>query len=266
MNTSNPLQATAQDLHELFAMKHGRSETAGWAPRRRVAFGYYPPADHYEVLVNKLATAETDWIDVGGGDALFPYNQALAQLLSDRAHRLVGVDPSDNIDNNRFVQERAKCLIEDYQTDDRFDLATLRMVVEHIADPRSAVQSLNRLLRPGGMVVVFTVSRWSPVSVVSHLLPFRLHYPIKKFFWGGQEEDTFPTVYKMNTRRQLESLFHRSGFKERYFAYLDDLSVFRHFKFLNYLELVTWRVLKWCRLRYPENCLLAVYEKTEDVA
>jgi SAM-dependent methyltransferase len=175
----------------------------------------------------------------------------------------VGVDPSENIFNNRFVRERAKCLIEDYQTDDRFDLATLRMVVEHIENPQLTVQTLSRLLRPGGMVVIFTVNRWSPVTVVSHLLPFWLHHPIKKFFWGGEERDTFPTVYKMNTRRQLATLFRDCGFKERYFAYLDDLSVFRHFKLLNYLELVTWRVLKWCRLRYPENCLLAVYEKTE---
>ena len=101
------------------------------------------------------------------------------------------------------------------------------------------------------------------VTVISRLLPFKLHYPIKKLFWGGEEKDTFPTVYKMNTRWRLRKVFGECGFKERYFAYLDDLSVFGGVKFLNYVELLMWRVLGRLRLRYPENCLLGVYEKIE---
>ena len=31
---------------------------------------------------------------------------------------------------------------------------------------------------------------------------------------------------------------------------------------LNYVELAVWRILHCLRIRYPENCLLGVYEKT----
>ncbi len=268
MSSSNndPLQLTAQTLQQLFFLKYGECEKTGWSPRRRLRFGYYQPADYYEALVNKLVTSETDWIDVGGGGALFPHNRPLSELLSKRARRLVVVDPSDNIDGNPFARERAKCLIEQYQTNDQFDLVTLRMVAEHITDPPSVLQKLNRLLRHDGMVVIFTVNRWAPVTIISQLLPFWLHHDIKWLFWCDKEEDTFPTVYKMNTRRQLGILFVECGFVERYFAYLDDLSVFGRFKLLNYIELLMWRALKGLRLPYPENCLLGVYQKTKEVA
>lgn len=268
MNASNigPFEVTSDDLQKLFLLKYGDPKGTGWSPRRRLQFGYYRPSDCYEALVSKLVTTETDWIDVGGGSALFPENPPLSQQLAARARRVVVVDPSDTIDANPFPHERAKCLIEQYQTNDQFDLATLRMVAEHIANPSSVAKTLNRILRHDGIVVIFTVNRWSPVTVISHLLPFWSHYPIKKMFWGGDEEDTFPTVYKMNTRKTLLRLFRKYGFEECQFRYLDDLSVFGRFKHLNYVELFIWRLLKRVRLRYPENCLLGVYQKTKDVA
>lgn len=259
--SDNALHIEEQQLLDLFWLKHGTAETTGWAPRRRLRFGYYQPSEYYEALISHLVTSETDWLDVGGGQALFPDSLPLSKLLAERCRRLVGVDPSDNIDANPFLHERVKCPIEAYQTDDRFDLATFRMVAEHISNPSSVVETLSRLLRPGGLVVVFTVNRWSPVTVVSALLPFRLHHPIKRLLWDGDKKDTFPTLYRMNTRRQLRTLFSDHGFEERYFDYLDDLSAFSRSKLLNYVELLTWRIVKRLRLHYPENCLLGVYQK-----
>ena len=170
-----PARIAPEDLRQLFRLKYGDPATTGWSPRRRFEFGYYQPADYYEALVEKLVTAETDWIDIGGGGALFPDNHPLSKLLSERARRLVAVDPSDNLDSNPYPQERAKCMIEEYQTSAQFDLATFRMVAEHITNPASVVNTLNRLLRPHGLVVIFTVNRFSPVTMVSSLYHFRSH-------------------------------------------------------------------------------------------
>ncbi|NNF66229.1 MAG: methyltransferase domain-containing protein, partial [Gammaproteobacteria bacterium] len=159
------------------------------------------------------------------------------------------------------LHDHAKVMIEDFDTDERFDLATLRMVAEHIADPPAVAKALSRLLLPGGRVIIFTVNRWSPITLISQAVPFSLHYPIKKFFWGGEEEDTFPVEYKMNTRKALQNLFAENGFVEESFAYLDDLSVFGHFKLMGYVELSLWRLINKLGLRYPENCLLGVYKK-----
>jgi len=98
----------------------------------------------------------------------------------------------------------------------------------------------------------------------SRIIPFRWHYPIKKLLWGGEEADTFPVEYKMNTRRKLSVTLGSAGFKEVAFEHLDDLALFGNFRFLNLLELILWKGFRWLRWTYPENCLLAVYQKTDD--
>jgi 2-polyprenyl-3-methyl-5-hydroxy-6-metoxy-1,4-benzoquinol methylase len=97
------------------------------------------------------------------------------------------VDPSDNVFDNPYTREKHKRFIEEYESPAPFDLATLRMVAEHVTDPDAVVAALARLVKPGGRAVIFTVDLWSPITAVSRLVPFDLHYPVKKFLWGGEE-------------------------------------------------------------------------------
>ncbi|HET7042646.1 MAG TPA: hypothetical protein VFI13_11525, partial [Gemmatimonadales bacterium] len=113
-------------------------------------------------------------------------------------------------------------------------------------------------------VVVLTVNLYSPVTLVSRMLPFAAHHPVKRFFWGCEEEDTFPTTYRMNTRRVLRRLFEGAGFDERRFLRLDDLCVFGSFKLMGRLELLLWKGLRRVGLRYPENRLLGIYERRSE--
>lgn len=254
------------ELETLFRQKHGNPETTGWGPKRRFGFGYYNPADVYESLVSKLVFPGCTWLDVGGGDAIFPENAELARQLAQRAGRLVAVDPSDNVQQNPYAQEKVQSFLEEYHTNERFDLATMRMVVEHVGRPESFLKALSGLLKPGGLAVVFTVNFWTPVSLCSAALPFGSHHGLKRLFWGSEEKDTFPVEYRMNTRGALRSLFHTAGFDEVQFAKLDDLSVFGQFKRLNYLELLAWTAFRSVGLHYPENCLLGVYRRRTAVS
>lgn len=256
---------SAAELEALFRQKHGDPAAVGWAPRRRFRFGYYLPADVYEAVVRKLVAPGCAWLDVGGGHDIFPDNPGLARELAARSDRVTAVDPSENVLRNEFVHARVPSLLEDYRPDPSeaaFDLATVRMVVEHVTFPEAFVAALGRLVKPGGVVVVYTVNRWSPVPLLSWAIPFRLHHAIKRQFWGGDEEDTFPVRYRMNTRRRLRRLFRDAGFVERASVKLDDLSVFGRFRWLNYLELLAWRGTRSVGLAYPENCLLGVYQRT----
>lgn len=250
-----------RELEELFLQKYGRPEEVGWAPRRNWQFGYYLPADFYEALVAKAVFNGCAWIDIGGGRSIFPQNPELVRALVARCSVVVAVDPSANVHQNAYVHQRVQCLIEEYHTEQQFDLATLRMVAEHVVEPVKVVQALSRLLRPGGIAIVFTVNVKSPLTLISRLTPFSLHHPIKKFFWGADEADTFPVQYKMNSRKTLSRLFGQGGFREIVFAHLDDLSTWGRFKYLNYMELWCWYVCRKLRLHYPENCLLGVFQK-----
>jgi SAM-dependent methyltransferase len=151
--------------------------------------------------------------------------------------------------------------VEDFQSERMFDVVTLRMVAEHVADPERAVSALSLLTKPGGKVVVYTVNRYSPVSLVSGITPFILHNPIKRVLWQTDEKDTFPVVYQMNTKKKLVYLFEKYGFKEFYFAYLDDCRTFSRFRSAMFIELSCWRILHALDFLYPENCLLGIYQR-----
>jgi SAM-dependent methyltransferase len=252
------------DLERLFIQKYGTAEKAGWSPRRRMKFGYFPPADIYEATVSKVVQQGDRWLDVGGGHSLFPENPRLANTLVQRCASVTAVDPSENVLRNQFAQHRIQSLLEDYHPADRFDIVTMRMVVEHVERPDLFGESLGRIVRPGGVAVVFTVNRLSPVSILANLVPFRFHHAVKSWFWGGDEVDTFPVHYKLNSRRALDAMFERYGFQNVAFSKLDDLATFSQFRFLGLVEMCAWKTLLTVGVRYPENCLLAVYQRASD--
>lgn len=246
---------------ELLTLKHGNTSKWGWGPRLRSRFGYRTPDDWYEAFLFEAVQADTAWLDVGCGRFLFQSNHPLASLLAKRCRLLVGLDPDKNIDDNPYLHQRAKCHIEDFITDAQFDLITLRMVAEHIREPEKVVQQLARLVKPGGRIVIYTVSKWSPVSLVAAATPISVHHAVKRLFWKTSERDTFPTVYKMNTRRALHRLFAGAGLVEESFRYLDDCRSLQRWKMLNVLELSLWKLLRSFGLHYPELCILATYRK-----
>jgi SAM-dependent methyltransferase len=254
-------QVTRAELDTIFRLKHGDPATTGWAPRRRYRLGYSPPEDVYEAMVARFVTSETHWADVGSGRSLFPENSALAAMLASRCARLVGIDPDETLDDNPFVHEKARVLIEDYRGELHFDLITLRMVAEHITNPAQAIEALAKMSRPGAAVVVLTVNRWSPVALGTRAIPFALHHPIKKILWKTERRDTFPVSYRLNTRGDLRRAFAAGGFREASFSYLDDCQTFGRFRALGSLEMTAWRGFRKIRLRYPENCLLGVYRR-----
>jgi SAM-dependent methyltransferase len=226
--------------------------------------GYFSPDEFYETTVAKLVGEGCRWIDVGCGRDVFPCNQALSRALADRCGILIGVDPDDTLDKNPFVHQHVKSAIDEFRTDQTFDVVTLRMVAEHIQDPAAAVASLARLTKPGGKVVVYTVNRWTPLAILAKIIPHGLHHPIKRILWKTEQRDTFPVSYRMNTRKRLARLFNAGGFTELYFAYLDDCRTFGRFRTLHSCELALWQLVRAFGLKYPENCLLAVYERVDE--
>ena len=257
-----PATSFTQAQREIYRLRTRGDATPGWSPRLRQRFAYFTPDECYEAMMLQLITSGADWIDVGCGHDLFPFNRPLAELLSTRCRLIVGVDPSPNIEKNVLVHEKAKCTIEEYYTDREFDVISLRMVAEHIADPESAIAAFSRLTRPGGRVkFIYTVSKWALSSLVAAGSPLAFHHAIKAILWGTDPEDTFPTVYRMNTRARLRQLFASGGFQEEQFLYLDDCRTLARWKIGTVLELNARRALRTLGLPYVDVCVLGVYRK-----
>jgi 2-polyprenyl-3-methyl-5-hydroxy-6-metoxy-1,4-benzoquinol methylase len=258
MNTILPSE---KELNALFRRHSGDPLRHGWRVRMHYRFGYYSSEKQYEAVVDRLVTEGCKWIDVGGGKLIFPNGHKLSRELAGRCKLLVGVDPSEDIDENTLVHQRVKSTIEDFRSEELFDLATFRMVAEHIQHPQPVVQSLARLIMPGGKVVIYTPNRWSPVSIAASLIPNKWHSFFTHLLWNTTAEDVFPTCYKMNTRNRLRTLFRDGGFAEVGFAYLSNCSTFARFRITCFGELCLWRVFRAFRITYPENELLGIYER-----
>jgi SAM-dependent methyltransferase len=263
---ASDLAPTREELMNIYKVKYYRFGEPGWGPRMRLAAGYFTPDDYYEALVAKLVQPGCAWADVGCGRDTFPSHPDLARELSRRAGLMFGIDPDDNIAENTLVTERFQGPIEECVTDRRFDVITLRMVAEHIVDPDRALAKLAELLKPHGLIVFYTPYKWSPMSILATVIPFRLHNPLKQLIWRSETRDTFPTAYKLNTRRHLRRLGARQALEEVYFAYLDDCRVTGRFRFLNWLEIKMCKILNRIGLHYPELCILAVYRHAPSAA
>lgn len=255
------LPAISDALPRILELKYGPPDRQDRHPRLRAQYGYAVPSDLYEAFVFSLVTPNTRWLDVGSGRTPFPGNPQGARQLAERCALLVGIDPSDNIQANTFVHQRHQCLLEDFATDQQFDLITLRMVAEHITHPESTVATFARLVAPGGRVVMLTVNKWSPGSVVAAVTPMSVHHRAKKLLWNTREEDTFPVAYKMNTRRALKNLFEPAGLKEELFYWVDDCQSLMFSDTLLKAELTLRKWMRGVGLRYPELCILASYRR-----
>lgn len=245
----------------MFHLRYGREERLGWGPRLRRAYGYDTPDDVYEALIAGLVAPGMAWLDIGCGRELFPNNRELARALAARAGRLVGVDPDPTLEENPWVHEKALVGIDTYDGRGQFDLVTLRMVAEHIADPSACVRGVHRALRSGGIAVVYTVFGGSPMPLLTRLAPMGLRHVVKSWLWGTQPKDTFPTRFRMNTRGALQRLFRGVGMGEEAFLRLDDCRTFARFRGLCEMELRTRSLCRAVGLPYPEHCLLGIYRK-----
>jgi len=248
-------------LRRMFHRRYGEIDSLGWGPRSRLARGYYTPDDWYEAVVERLVQPGMHWLDVGCGRNLFPNNRGLADELSERCGRLVGLDPDPTLQENPWVHEKVAGIIDDYDGAAAFDLVTLRMVAEHVDRPERCAAAIARALRPGGLAVIYTVFGLSPMPILTRLAPMALRHAVKSWLWGTAPKDTFPTRFRMNGRGRLARLFAGVGMLEEAFSRLDDCRTFARFRLLHRLELSVRGMCRAFGLPYPEHCLLGVYRK-----
>jgi len=79
------------------------------------------------------------------------------------------------------------------------DVATLRMVCEHLEHPKTVFAEVRRVIQDDGKIIFITPSRWYYPSVISSLIPFKFHRAFSELAFGKGAYENFPTFYRMNS-------------------------------------------------------------------
>lgn len=144
----------------------------------------------------------------------------------DRLAELVGVDLDSNAGAANEALDRFVCadLCERLPFDDAsFDLVYANFVVEHLADPQTALREWRRVLRRDGALILLTSNRANPLMAVATLLPRRVRVSLKRAGAGVAERDVIRTHYAANTPRRLADLLAQAGFRPVEVSYVAGL-------------------------------------------
>lgn len=181
---------------------------------------YYAKSVHpYRVFEQRVdaavAAGARSLMDAGCGRTV----PVLRKYLG-RVDRLIGVEMVDFTD--------VPAGIETYNADlghlpldaDCVDVIMSRSVFEHLTDPAPVYREFARVLRPGGRAIVLTANMWDYGTLCARMIPNRFHARIVRKVEGREEQDTFPTAYKTNTRRAVDRLAADAGLQVQAFEYL----------------------------------------------
>ena len=92
--------------------------------------------------------------------------------------------------------------------DGQFDVIVSDMVFEHILDPAAMTAELRRILKPGGWICARTPNKWGYLTMCSRMVPNALHDRLLRYIQPFRKaEDVFPTVYRLNSPRDLKRHF-----------------------------------------------------------
>lgn len=164
----------------------------------------------YARLVSEVLTPTTRWLDAGAGHRVFELatpdmEQVMVakvrlavccdlEIEHIRKHRSISIGVGAGLDHLPF---RARSL----------DLITLNNVAEHLERPREVLAEFARVLAPGGRVIIHTPNVASyPVRMAEvgrRVIPKPLVMKLIRYMDFREEEDVFPTFYRLNTSENL---------------------------------------------------------------
>ncbi|MGH7013992.1 MAG: hypothetical protein ACREEL_07535 [Stellaceae bacterium] len=128
-------------------------------------------------------------------------------------------------------------------------------MLEHVTDPDAIFPpaEIARVLAPGGCYIGLTANKWDYASLAARIIPNRFHPWIVRRIEGRDEQDVFPTAYRVNTRRAVARQATRHGLELTEFRYLGQYP--SYFMFNGALFLAATAYQKLLERIAPLHCL-----------
>lgn len=173
---------------------------------------YGPAWDHllFRAEILKVLTPDAVVLDLGAG-------AGIVKEMDFRGHcaAIHGVDPDERVAENPYLDEGRVGFGEQIPYPDQtFDVAFSSSVWEHLDQPEAVFKEVARVLKPGGVFLAKTPNKNHYMPLIARLTPHSFHEFINKKR-GREAEDTFPTVYRVNSRRDVKRIAEATGFRVR---------------------------------------------------
>jgi SAM-dependent methyltransferase len=163
----------------------------------------------YRALVLPLLKSTDRVLDLGAGRGRIP-----EMNLKGLVREVVGIDPDPCVLENPYLDKavhasnpKAPLPFEDSS----FDLVITSNVLEHVDAPTELFREVRRVLKPGGLFVNKTPNSGHYVALIASLTPHWFHEWVNAKR-GRVAADTYPTYYRANSRRAIETLCRGGGF------------------------------------------------------
>lgn len=166
----------------------------------------------FEELVHQCVHTGDRILEVGAGSG--EGNQKHFELR-DRVARYVGVDPDPRVLTNPYLDEAYVGTAESLPfADGSFDLIFHSFVAEHFESPINCNREISRVLKPGGLLLFVTPSRFYYPMLAAKLTPLWFHtFYVRHFGSGRTSNEVFPTFYRLNDDKAISEQLGSCGFE-----------------------------------------------------
>jgi SAM-dependent methyltransferase len=199
--------------HMAHASEHPRERALSLI--RTLDPGYHHRWEIFDGIVKRISGPEARWLDGGCGTNLAVEEFPCALNVGLDAHRHPELRRNPGA---FFVQGELERLPFRDRT---FTLATLNTVVEHLCAPAAVFHEINRVLEPGGHLLIHTTNILSPPIFLGKLIPHRVRRAMFTRIMGAGESDVFPALHRANTPGVLLRI---EGFVAEEFHAVQDLN------------------------------------------
>lgn len=196
---------------------HPTVSDENWSPAvGALLLKYYPDcsADPFTKLLRENTGATDHVLEIGAGSGKNHQNHF---PLRGKVARYVGVDPHPEVLDNPFLDEKYQTGAESLPFEkETFDLVFHNYVAEHLRSPLACNREIARVLKPSGLLLFQTPSRYYYPALVARFTPswFQAFY-IRHLGSGRTENEVFPTFYRLNDHRTIIAQLQACGFQCR---------------------------------------------------
>lgn len=184
------------------------SRLVGWLDRR-----FYPGVQRNwddllfrQRILDRLQPGDS-LLDLGAGAGIVEQMN-----FKGLAARVCGVDLDPRVVDNPMLDEGRVADAGGIPHEDAcFDLVFADNVMEHIAEPAAVLAEVKRVLKPGWRFLFKTPNRAHYMPSIARFTPHRFHQFVNRIR-GRAEVDTFPTLYRCNSRGDAMRLAAATGF------------------------------------------------------